>query len=119
MLVLDKANATHLCLIAAHYMPFLSFTEELKCSTKFHSIYCTSRVWACGWDFLPDNYCWVMALLCHMAQRDQKSCSMQRKPLATQVALILHSEVVQTWHMDSSFGTVLTAVRVGYACINK
>lgn len=43
MLVLEEADATHLCLIAAHYIPFLSFREEFKCSFKFHDIYCTGK----------------------------------------------------------------------------
>lgn len=30
-----------------------------------------------------------------------------------------NSKVIQTWHTDSRFGTVLQAARTGYPCINK
>lgn len=43
MLLLEEVNATHLWLIAAHYILFLSFEEELSFSIKCHDIYRTDK----------------------------------------------------------------------------
>ena len=42
MLVLEEANATNLCHIAAYHIPILSI-KELKCSMKSHDIHYTVR----------------------------------------------------------------------------
>lgn len=42
MQLLEEVNAMHLCLVAAHYIPLLSFKVELS-SIKCHDIYCTDE----------------------------------------------------------------------------